>query len=452
MTTVEMPLIKKDVEDIQKEANVKSSLNGKIQMWNKAKTELTDAGTSVEQGARQVSEVANWRDIAGSQFVTLNRNAKTNMDAWVQKIDSSGVGRALEDISAQISTSGTEIVKNFNDAQQKFTQMAAQLVMPTPQAVQDLANQIDQEFHNLNVSGPIKTLGEKYDAGSKAVADATSGPEWGAPPGGNPGARPSSAPSSQAPGGGDQAGGDQAGGGAGGEQAGGEGQGEMPGGAGADPGLSGGLGTAPTMPPSVTPPNIPTTPPLTGVGTPLMPMTGVGGVGGPRGGGGGGGGGPRIPGVGIGGAGNNSIPSAANPVGGAGGVTTPAAGGQVPGSVVGAGGAAGGGGGVPPMMPPMGGMGGAAAGMGGRGGGPGGPGGLSRPRERRRDNGPTPGLPGLLTGKAGAADAGAFRRRRSQESDIPSTVQLIDEDLWQVEDKPAAVVEQPAAPVRRLRR
>ena len=47
----------------------------------------------------------------------------------------------------------------------------------------------------------------------------------------------------------------------------------------------------------------------------------------------------------------------------------------------------------------------------------------------------------MLSGKAGQADMNAFAgrgRKQVAESDVPTTVQLIDEDLWQVEQKPAA--------------
>jgi hypothetical protein len=88
------------------------------------------------------------------------------------------------------------------------------------------------------------------------------------------------------------------------------------------------------------------------------------------------------------------------------------------------------------MVPPMA---GAGAGMAGRGGGPG-SGAATRPGPARRRDGRTPGLPAVLSGKAGKANPDAFTVRRRQaaaESDIPTTVQLIDEDLWQVEQAPA---------------
>jgi hypothetical protein len=102
-----------------------------------------------------------------------------------------------------------------------------------------------------------------------------------------------------------------------------------------------------------------------------------------------------------------------------------------------------------PMMPPMG-MGG-GAGM-GSGGAPG-SGAATRAsnNKNRRKDVVTPGLPVMLSGKAGQADLNAFAgrgRKQVEESDVPTTVQLIDEDLWQVEQKPAA--EEPVvAPVRR---
>jgi hypothetical protein len=59
----------------------------------------------------------------------------------------------------------------------------------------------------------------------------------------------------------------------------------------------------------------------------------------------------------------------------------------------------------------------------------------------------------MLSGKAGQADMNAFAgrgRKQVAESDVPTTVQLIDEDLWQVEQKPAADERVVApAPVRR---
>jgi hypothetical protein len=178
----------------------------------------------------------------------------------------------------------------------------------------------------------------------------------------------------------------------------------------------------------------------------IEPVTG-GGAGGisPVGGGGVGGGSGISPvGGGVGGGsvgglgGSSQIPSAATPVqapsaagpsGAAPAVPPPAGAATTASSGSGMGGM--------PMMPPMG-----AGGMGG--GGTPGAGTASRPtssgRNRRKEV-VTPGLPVMLSGKAGMADMNAFTgrgRKQAAESDVPTTVQLIDEDLWQVEQKPAA--------------
>ncbi|MGH3762641.1 MAG: hypothetical protein ACRDTB_33490, partial [Actinophytocola sp.] len=109
------------------------------------------------------------------------------------------------------------------------------------------------------------------------------------------------------------------------------------------------------------------------------------------------------------------------------------------------------GGGAPPFIPPVGaGLGGTGAG-GGRGGGPG-SGAVRRPGGRGRPAGPPPGLPAALSGKAGRKDPHGFTPRVRQpavESDVPSTVQLIDEDLWQVAEKtPDPVVAADPPPTR----
>ncbi|GAB3460369.1 hypothetical protein [Actinophytocola sediminis] len=265
-----------------------------------------------------------------------------------------------------------------------------------------------------------------------------------------------------------------------------------------DPQLSGGLGgtppvsapTVPTAPPGggAVPPGgggggvtAPVIPPVGGVGggpngvRPVIPPIGGGPGGGPGGGGPGvGSGGVKLPGVslggvgggagiGAGGVGSGGGGSGVGGVGvsaggfgaGAGSPTIPAASTPVqapataapavaapttpPGLSSTTGGTAmGGGGGMPPMMPPMG------MGAGGAGGGPGagtGSRASGNGRNNRRKDVVTPGLPVMLSGKAGWADVNAFAgrgRRQTEESDVPTTVQLIDEDLWQVDQKPAA--------------
>jgi hypothetical protein len=182
-----------------------------------------------------------------------------------------------------------------------------------------------------------------------------------------------------------------------------------------------------------------------GAGIPGLGSAGGGGVGG-------GGGIGAVGGVGGGaGTGAGQIPAAATPYeapasAGPGGVapTAPTTAGT---ATAGGAGSGGGMGGMP--MSPMG-----MGGMGGGGGAPG-SGAVSRPsgnNRNRRKEVVTPGLPVMLSGKAGMADVNAFAgrgRRQVQESDVPTTVQLIDEDLWQVEQKPAAEEQLVAPPVRR---
>ncbi|WP_350279202.1 hypothetical protein [Kribbella sp. HUAS MG21] len=289
--------------------------------------------------------------------------------------------------------------------------------------------------------------------------------DGGDQPGGGPGGAPGEEQPGGAPGGGPGgAPGGTPGGGAPGDVPGG-----MPGGVpvGSVPGgLPNGQGTGlaglPTAvrPPSIeqfTPPNIPAASVTTPSGG--LPVGGVpvpGGLGRGIGGGGLGGG---LGGAGGGGVGKADLPKA----GGVGGVTgdkpiarageqlspQPApSGGRAPGSPAGTGLAgtpaagAGAGGGVPPMMPPGAGMG--AGGSGGRAG-KSGAAGTIRPvgRKRDRQNDETPGVPVGLRGKAGKDLPGAFpvapvTARRRPEKAPAETLQLLDEDLWKVEDEPAA--------------
>jgi hypothetical protein len=102
------------------------------------------------------------------------------------------------------------------------------------------------------------------------------------------------------------------------------------------------------------------------------------------------------------------------------------------------------------MMPP----GGMAPGTGGgnRAGKPGA--GTVRPvgRKRDRQQGDTPGVPAGLRGKAGRELPGAFpsapaSTRRRYEDEAAETLQLLDEELWKVEESATAA---PATQQRRL--
>lgn len=136
---------------------------------------------------------------------------------------------------------------------------------------------------------------------------------------------------------------------------------------------------------------------------------------------------------------DRQIPQAAKP----GPSSTPLSGGQAPGAAGFSGGGpsaaqAGGAGGVPPMMPPPMMPGGMGGGRTARTGGPvrsGGPG-------RARPGGPPPGVPAALRGRTGRPDAtgmvpaaaAADRNRRRQRSDDVNTLQLLDEELWTVDN------------------
>jgi hypothetical protein len=102
--------------------------------------------------------------------------------------------------------------------------------------------------------------------------------------------------------------------------------------------------------------------------------------------------------------------------------------------------AGGSGGAPPPMMPP----GAGAGGGGGRGGKPGA--GAIRPvnRKRKSQEDETPGVPIGLRGKAGRSLPGGFpmvpasSRRRADEREKADTIELLDEELWKVEEAEAA--------------
>ncbi|MEN3610557.1 hypothetical protein AAH979_13500 [Plantactinospora sp. ZYX-F-223] len=195
------------------------------------------------------------------------------------------------------------------------------------------------------------------------------------------------------------------------------------------PPIGGGPGIGPGIPPMI--------PPIGGTGgNGRVPSANLGGarVPGVNLGGLGGGAGAASLGGGGAGAGAASIPQAAAPVGGPAQVAPsgpPPA--LPPATLAGTSASAGG---TPPMMPPMmPPMAGAGAGVGGGGGS-----GAARPSGTGRGRGsqnPTPGMPALLSGKAGKGDPHAVppRARLIRETDAPATVELIDEDLWQVGER-----------------
>ncbi len=336
----------------------------------------------------------------------------------------------------------------------------------------------------LQAAALLQSLAGSYESNGPAIVAAAQSLQWVGPGAGNrisgsrdggpggPGGTPNGG--DMGPAGGPEAGTDQAGpeggaGDAGGAPPGGETA--PPGGETAPQGGPGLAGVPPTLPatapPSVStmPPNIPPSPPA---GVPPLGTLPVGGLpvggttnpskgGGRFGGGGGIGGGkadfPRtgttaqnLPTVG-----QQQIPRAGEQLT----QSQPLSGGRPSATTTGGTGLAGntsagtGAGGVPPMMPPGG---AGAAGAGGNRAGKPGSGAIrpvGRKRERKQDE--TPGVPVGLRGKAGRDLPGAFPAvaagtRRRHERDEADTLQLLDEDLWKVEE-----TEVVAAPAQRRR-
>lgn len=403
--------------------------------------------------------------------------------------------------TAAASQAGTVAVDQAN---QLFTQWLAANPLATPEQI-DLANATLTNGARpavVRAGQALDTLAQAYATTGSGIVSAAQGLKWVGPGSGN------SVPGGTTPGGGgrqpetsggdqgDQQGGDQVGdqagqqgGEQGGDQAGQEGgqagdeqggdPGEMPGGQPTGPGTGlAGMPTIPTPPPlppltmpSMQPPNTPLTPPA---GLPLTPLP-VGGLpvgasGLPRGGGASGGGGKLPGGIGGGikagdipkpGTTQNLAATGQNQIARAGEQLSPQpplSGGKAPATSGGTGLAGStpsgtGAGGVPPMMPA--GTGAMGAGGGGRAG-KSGAAGTIRPTGRKRDrqNEETPGVPVWLRGKAGKDLPGAFpavpaNTRRRQDKGPADTLQLLDEDLWKVEETEAVAPVTPPRPTPR---
>lgn len=441
---------------MQQENALAGAVTAKGQMWKTALAELTQCAESMGKATDAIEPA--WTDQAGAKFVGDTRTTKSGVDTFARNIETAKPDAALDAVVKGIADTFKIVQENQQKAQQALA--AAMAASPGANAAA-LKEQIEKPFREANGQA-MDSLDQLWDAAASAVqAAAGGGQAQASATGAGPGA------GGQAPGGGGAGGGgtggqqgagagqqgaaqqgagaDQQGAGAAQQGAGDQGAGAGQQGAGdqaaglqnaaqpQDPGLAGGLGTAPVTPPTVAPTVPPTVPPVAQVpGTgfvPVLPGAGAGANPGVN---------PAVnpsrvvPGVGIGGSAQNSIPAAAAPISSP-AVPTSGAAPAAPGATgAPTTGTTGGGGAVPPMVPPMG------AGMGGgaRSGGFG-SGAATRPGATRRRQGATPGLPSMLSGKAGKANPDAFvavRRRNTNddESDIPTTVQLIDEDLWQV--------------------
>ncbi|MGZ0149062.1 hypothetical protein ACXJJ3_18470 [Kribbella sp. WER1] len=422
---------------------------------------LTNAATAIIGGAgggESIPVMLTGLATYIGQVATATAAAKEALDKAVETFS--------QDVGAQL------LEKLFVDINRPTVVQAGAQLSALAAEYERVGPQIVGSAQSMQWKGP--GAGNTLPAGTPAGSG-----NQGGSPGGGQGGQQGGQGDQQGGAGQDQQGGDQAGqqGDQQGGQSGGDQQGQVPG---SDvpgsqvpgsqvpgTGLAGlpTLPKAPLVPPSLeqfAPPNVPMTPTTPAASLPVggLPLPGVGGGRGIGGGGLGGGLGGGI-GGGVGGGighGKSDLPKAGvvglngdKQIARAGEQLTPQSaptGGRAPGSPTGSGLAgtpgsgAGGGGGVPPMMPP----GAGAAGMGGGGrSSTSGTAGTIRPAARKRDrqSEETPGVPTGLRGKAGKDLPGAFpvapaNTRRRQEKAPVETLQLLDEDLWKVEDTDTA--------------
>ncbi|MEO3927819.1 hypothetical protein ABGB07_28710 [Micromonosporaceae bacterium B7E4] len=473
------------VQTMKAENDHKEAIWAQIGVWTRAWGELVEASKSITEETAALNEA--WDDSNGEKMRNAAEKDALAIGGWRDQIGGQAPWHKIQDAGQEIGPTYAFVVQQYELAKPLIEQLNA--VNNPPMGLSDpgwaagatqLAGRI--EGYLQAAAARMTALGKLFDDATNAVAAAVNGDIWlpdaldplsadaplrTAGPGGNPvgtvpgGNTPDTAPGTVPPGSvpdtmsdvptqSDNATADSA----------------APTGNGPAPSLSGQPST-PTLPstsapsPGGTGPGgaaPPTVPPIgggPGIGPGLPPMSP------PNGGAGGNGrvpaaslgGGARIPGLNLGGPGGGagvaglggggvfggagvgsaSIPQAAAPVG----VPAQVAPSGPPPALppVTPGGASATGAGVPPMMPPMmPPMAGAGAGLGG-GTGPGS--GAARSSANGRGRGPqnpTPGMPAMLSGKAGKGNPHgvAPRSRRIREADAPATVELIDEDLWQV--------------------
>jgi hypothetical protein len=416
-------------------------LNQKAAMWTKAGTELTSAESNFSTATKNLAP--DWQDAVGEQWLDSAQASQRTLGTWAQNVNQNNPSTELTGVSKGITDTHQTVAK-FKEVSDALKPL---LSMPLIGAmVQAILKQMQQ------ASGAVMNqLSDQYATAGNKVAAAGSGGPWeglngSIAGGGNQAATFSPSGQLVSPGSGSADGmlggsGSAAGqdGGAASQESG------VDSGLGSDsPELSGGGGLAPSpVAPSMPAP----APPAMGApgGMPVSPafMAPVG-----RGAGAGraGGGSVRMPGVSIGRTGPAAIPVAGAPVNA---LTSPAptAAAPTPPQLFATPAASANGSGNALPMTPM--MGGAGMGFGGGGGTSGIGAGLARRPKRGTDEDedtPTPGLPVVLSGKAGVADPHAFvtRQRTTETADAPSTVQFIDEDLWQPE-RPATTPDRASA-------
>ncbi|RKR91897.1 hypothetical protein BDK92_6325 [Micromonospora pisi] len=432
--------------------------------WAAIQVGLRDTEELLRRGAGEVGP--EWQDQAGDLYAQRMQRSSATVQAWQQTLVSANVGPTLTALADRVDTT-------FDGVSQRKTQfdaLVAQLgqVAAGPTAVAAVEAVIARLRVLVEEAAQLlQQLDQAFATAAQQIGGASNGTPWdgpqaGAAAGGTAGAagaEPAAAANAAAAGGtGSTAGPGSAAdaapaGGTGGATAASGGAGTAPGLAGGVPGLAGGVpglagvsapspvgvtpGGLPTIP-SVSTPPMPTLPPLVppgaalGSGSPGAYRAGRFGAGVP----------PLVGAAGT--AGGGAIPRAGKVVGG----VAPLAGAQPPTPPATNGpGTAGTGTGTgrmmpPMMMPPAGGGGGAAhtpraATPDNRDGG-----------HRNRPLRAVPGVPPRLRGRSGtlagtpAFLGGAGRPTDRRDSDPDRTPELLDEELWQVEQAPAPVTNQ----------
>ncbi|GHH44109.1 hypothetical protein [Lentzea cavernae] len=490
-----MPL-RQQALTISAEMRNEATLGKKAEMWAQAEKELPAVRDAFKAETNKIT-AAKWdQDAAGEQLLTRSENAQTILADWSDRVTGAQASAKIKLVADSLMPTFDAVriqVEAYNEALNTAQSAKTTLEdIETPfrikagEALNVLAGyfrDVDATLQKIRGGPSFQSLDGAPGPGGPGAGGPAGGPGGAAGQGGvqnlAAAAGPDLAAAGDAAGGvgggaaGDPAGGAEAataggpeagaggagpgGAGAGGAGAGGVGSGGAgSGGAGSGgvaaegPSLSGGGVSAPPIPaptlPALPPPSLPGGPSLippmipgAGPGSPARP--GTGGVNGISGGVGGVGG-ARVPGVGPGGgiggltSANSSLPAAMS----FGAPANAVPNGPVPNALspnaphLGSAGTGPAGAGGVPIMPPMGG-----AGMGAGTGAGNGPGSGASPRRgnsrtKRRD-GSTPGLPSMLSGKAGKADTGSFvvRDRRPSEPLAPPAAQVVDEDLWRVD-------------------
>ncbi|HEY0687940.1 MAG TPA: hypothetical protein VGD71_02780 [Kribbella sp.] len=454
-----------------------------------------------------------WLDDAGDAFVARSNLARISMESWINAPMPLGqiaqlpasirqthatvhaLKDSIDQANAQLANPLSEA--NMNGGATPAAQVIAQWERQAGEAMDQLATQFVEVEMAVNRAIPTTPWDGPIGVGASAVRP-ISGPASPVGPRGGPGATapasspsvpgsdPTAGPKGTAPGNSDTAVVDKTGGA--------DNPAAAPGGPGGGPtggptgtslaglpnlppptlpslpgGTPGGVGTLP--PPPGPPPVMPTLPPLRPTlplpgGVPVPPRAGVvpSSLGGVRGGIGGTGiasrglgGGLNLKGISTGQEGGLTGPAqAARQMPGRPAVPLPE-GPALPSSSTAPGGTGAPGAGSsmsPPMMPPL-----AAGGGGGRPR----PGAADRNQQGKgRPGNGLPGVPPKLRGRSGKLDptggfgskaAGASDRRRRNDEETIETVQLLDEELWEVKDQPSVPAPiAAAAPPRRGQR